>query len=161
MKLPPNETTLVTILRGLLIAEIVITVLAIPLLLFSGAIVESVLQDAGFNSEASDAEMVVVAFSCMFFVVIVPALIVSWIGLFNFWNWARWLYLGANVVGSLLAIPISVFDFSFQWGLPTAILDLAAPISGAIVAIVFLSPVAHRFQQVQPSFVDPPPAREL
>ena len=38
-----------------------------------------------------------------------------------------------------------VLDFSFQWGLPTAILDIGQPITGAIAAIIFLSPLGNRF----------------
>ncbi len=161
MQLPPNEPTLVTILRGLLIAEIVILVVAIPLILVSGAMAEAALQERGLADEVSDAEMVVAAFSCMFFVVIVPALIVSWIGLFKFWSWSRWLYLATNAIGSLVEIPIGFLDFSFQWGLPNVFLGLGQLVTGAILAIVFLTPLANRFQPAQVSNITPPPVPEL
>lgn len=137
---------LTTVLRGLLIAEICISVMAIPLSLYSDFVVSAIWENAGIaEPELSDAGTVVAAFSSLFVLVFVPCLIVSWIGLFNFWGWSRWLYLATNVAGILLTIPFSFFDFSFQWGLPTAILDIGQPITGAIAAIIFLSPLGNRF----------------
>jgi hypothetical protein len=159
MKSTPSETAMVYILRGLLIAEIVMTILAVPLSLFSSMIAESAFQEARLTQETSDATVAVVGYIHLLFffaIAILPALIVSWIGLFNFWSWSRWLYLLTNVAAYLLAIPLGFFDFSFQWGLPSAILDLAQPLTGAIAAIVFFSPISVRFDRVRSTVPLPP-----
>ena len=146
MTSPISVEKLTTVLRGLLIAEICFSVIGIPLSLYSAIATSAYLENAGIvEPELSDAGTAVAAFSFLFVLVFVPCLIVSWIGLFNFWGWSRWLYLATNVAGILLTIPFSIFDFSFQWGLPTAILDIGQPITGAIAAIIFLSPLGNRF----------------
>lgn len=146
MSLPPPNEKLTKILRGLLIAEICITVISIPLILFSGLVTEGYLEQNGLaQPESSDAEMAVAAFSCVILIVMVACLIVSWIGLFNFWGWARWLYLGIMIGGIIIDVPISLFDLSFQWGFPAAIGGIGQLITGAIAAIILFSPIAARF----------------
>jgi len=81
----------------------------------------------------------------MFLVVLLPALVASWIGLFKLRNWSRWVYLFAMCAGYLLAIPIGCFQYDVSWGLSSAIFDLAGPIEGLVLGIAFLSPLAKEF----------------
>lgn len=133
MSLPPSETDLVKIFRGLIVADIVIAVVSMPLAMVSGVLAEAALREAGISEQASSADAVVAAFSCMILVVAIPAQIVSWIGLFNFRSWARWLYLGTVVATLLMAIPIGYLDFSYSWGLPGTA-DRSDPGAGLSVA---------------------------
>jgi hypothetical protein len=148
---PPSDRVLVSTLRGLLIAEICLFVIGLPLELFSSMLTDAYLQEKGIAMpESPDAGMGMAAFGCLFLVVGIPCLIVSWVGLFNFWGWARWLYLSFNVFGYLLDIPLAFYDFSFQWRLPAAVGDIGSLVTGAIAAIVFLSPIATRFSASNP-----------
>lgn len=146
MHLPPEDHHLVAILRGLLIAEIVISALGLPFVLLSEIYTARILEERGWVTDSTNAELVQSAFACVVLAAAVPAMIVSWIGLFNFWGWSRWLYLGVNCAMALLGILLGIFQFSFEWGLPNAVIDLGQPIWGCIAGIIFLSPVARCFQ---------------
>ena len=145
MELPPNKQTLHAFLKALIGAEIALGLLSIPLAVFEGMMTESVLNEIGQTTNFTDSEMLSAAFGIMFLVVLLPALIASWIGLFKLRNWARWVYLIVLCSGCLLAIPMGCFTYEVTWGLSTAIMDLMGPIEGIILGISFLSPLAQEF----------------
>ena len=145
MELPPNKQTLHAFLKALIGAEIALGLLAIPLMFFQTMMTESAFNEIGQTTNVSDSEMLSFAFGIMFLVVLLPAIIASWIGLFKLRNWARWVYLIVLCSGCLLAIPMGCFTYEVTWGLSTAIMDLMGPIEGIILGISFLSPLAQEF----------------
>ena len=144
-KLPPSNSFLRSLFQSLLIADISLTPLALPIAFWQNSLSESWLDQAGLEMEMTGVEMFIAALGIMLLVVILPSVIVAWVGMFRYRNWARWLYLFLIVAGYLLAIPMACFDYSLQWGLLTAIEDLVSPVQGALVAIAFLSPLASDF----------------
>lgn len=147
MQLPPSNNQLIRIFYGLLIAEIVTTGIAIPLGLFSGAVASAALEERGWIAPANDLDMMASGLSCLYITIIFPGLIISWVGLFNFWWWARWLYLGIAGLSILLAFPIGLFDFSFNWGIGDALSEFAQILTGINIAVVFLTSVANNFSR--------------
>ena len=145
IQLPPSKSLQRSIFSSLLIADILLCFLALPIGFWQGSIYSSWLAESGLEVETTDIEMLVGALWIMLLVVMLPATIVAWVGLFQYRNWARWLYLLLMLAGNLLAIPLGCFDYSFQWGVLTAIVDLMGPVEGALVAIVFFSPLAAEF----------------
>lgn len=155
MKFPPDDATLVKVFRGLVIVEIVLTVLAIPLLLLdglvSGVMLKQMEVQAGLEMVVEQAEPNVVealigVLGLGGMVLILGGLIVCWIGLLKFWNWSRWLYIATIIAGYLLGMVISLFDFSYQWRFFETMLTVQYYIGGMVIALAFLSPVATRFQ---------------
>ena len=147
MQRPPSKKTLVLILRCLLVTEIACYVIGIPLQLWSSYFTDELLIEAGFQTpDPSQAELVVSVFGLMILVVSLPCSLVSWVGLFNFWGPSRWIYLGNAILLYVGDITVSIFDFSFHWSLPDAILQVSGPIEGAIIALIFLSSVAKEFE---------------
>jgi len=133
MELPPNKGTLHAILKGLIGAEIALFLISIPLAIVEGMMTESMLNEVGMTTNFTDAEMLSAAFALMVLVVLLPAIIASWIGLLVLCS------------GYLLAIPIGCFEYEFYWGLSKAIVDLRGPVEGLILGISFLSPLARDF----------------
>ncbi|MFZ2653724.1 MAG: hypothetical protein WAX69_02300 [Victivallales bacterium] len=147
MQLPPSDINLVKILRGLLITDILITASSLPIMLFSGIVEKWVMEQRGIDPiEFTTLDTVVAVLGIILLIAIILALIVSWIGLFNFYSWSRWLYLGTIIAGYLLYIPLSIFIFSFNWGFPEAIMFAGGPVNGAIIAIIFFSSIAKMFE---------------
>ena len=155
MKFPPDDATLVKVFRGLVILEIVLTVLGIPLLLLdglvSGVMLKQMEVQAGLEMVVEQAEPNVVealigVLGLGGMVLILGGMIVCWIGLLKFWNWSRWLYIATIVAGYLLGMVISLFDFSYQWRFFETMLTVQYYIGGMVIALAFLSPVATRFQ---------------
>ena len=67
---------------------------------------ESVLNEIGHTTNFTDSEMLTASIWIML-LVLLPAIIVSWIGLFKLKNWARWVYLITSCSGYLIAISIA------------------------------------------------------
>ena len=82
------------------------------------------------------------------FLILIPAQIVAWVGMFRSRSWARWLYLALVIVTNCIVILLSISDFSMQWGLVTSVEDLGSYCAGAILALAFLSPMAKLFRGV-------------
>ena len=146
MELPPNKQTLHAFLKGLIGAEVALALLAFPLGMLEGLMTESALNEMGQTSNFTDSEMLTASIWIMLLVVLLPAIIVSWIGLSKLKNWARWVYLITSCSGYLIAIPMGCFEYDVCWGLSRAIMDLAGPVEGGILGIAFLSPLASDFQ---------------
>ena len=142
MQFPPNKKTLTTIFKGLLIAEISIAAMTIPILWIESQII----QDRGLVIDDPDFNVFVSAIYALLFLIMLPVAITSWVGLFRFRNWARWLYAGLFVFANLIFIPISCFQLSVNWGLTMFISDLSSYITGAILAVIMLSPLAIEFR---------------
>ena len=154
MELPPNKLTLHAFLKGLLVAEIALAVLSIPLAFLEGMMTESMLNEVGMTTNYTDSEMLTGAFALMFLIVLLPAIIASWIGLFKLRNWARWVYLGVTCIAHLLAIPMGCFEYDVYWGLSRAIVDFIGPVEGLIIGISFLSPLAAEFSSTRPKTIE-------
>ncbi len=144
---PPENKTLHHYFIGLLVAEISLFVVILPIALFGGMMAEAAIEDAGGSTELTGPEAVVAGFSCLFLVVGLPAIIASWVGLFLYKAWGRWLYLATTVTLHVLYVPISIFDFSLTWGLASALGDVGSLVSGAILAMIYLTPLANRFSR--------------
>ena len=146
MEFPPNKQVLHALLKGLIGADVALLLLSIPLGIFEGMVTESMLNEIGKTTNFTDTEQLTAAIWIMILVVLLPAAIASWIGLFRLKNWARWVYLAAICSVFLLSIPMGCFQYDVCWGLSQAILDLEGPIKGLILGIVFLSPLAVEFR---------------
>jgi cell division protein FtsW (lipid II flippase) len=144
MQLPPDETSLLRIFRGLLVADVVLTLLTLLLSLIGGAMVEE--SYASTDSQNPQETVFLLAFVGLLMLMVLAVLIVSWIGLFLYQNWARWLYLGLNLGLSLIFLPFAALDLSPQWGLATSVGTLGSLCTGAVLTLLFLTPVARRYQ---------------
>lgn len=150
MQFPPNKTTLTSIFKGLLIADIALLVLLVPLVFIDDA----VCTERGYVLEPTDADTFLMGIYAVMFVVIFPALVACWVGLFKFKNWSRWIYLAIVVGVRLVEVPLGCLSFSLMWNLTAAILDFNGPIAGAVVAVTFLSPLATEFQKGQDKSIE-------
>lgn len=138
-----TEDSLKAAFRYLLIGEIVFFALSL-ILSIAG---EVVFVDLYPSVERSDfVGFIGMMFFAVLFVFILPALILSWVGLFGFKNWARWLYLSLFVIAQLLYLPLAVLDYSPSWGLAVLTADLGTACSGAILVLAFLTPLSYRFK---------------
>jgi len=155
MELPPKKQTLHAFLKGLIGADVALMLLAIPLGMLEGLMTESTLNEIGKTTNFTDSEMLSASIWVMLLVVLLPAIVASWIGLFQLRNWARWVYLIAICSGYLLAIPMGCFEYEVCWGMSRAIIELAGPIEGLILGIAFLSPLASDFQSNGTSKLEP------
>lgn len=144
---PPDNNTLHQYFTGLVIAEIALIVLTLPVMLFSDMMTETATEDSIGASEASAPEMAIAFFAVLLLIVYIPAVIASWVGLFNYKAWGRWLYLATTVFEYVLFLPLSIFDLSWTWGLESSLHELASTISGAILTIAYLTPLANRFTE--------------
>ena len=144
MKFPPNKTSLATLLRCLLIIEIVLYVLGLSVGIFVISIGQRILADAGLASP--EMNMFAVAIFAVAFVVLLPMGIASWVGLFQHKNWGRWLYLIGLVATHLLVVFTGCFSWTYNWDLMSAFESIAQLNSGVILAICFLSPLASEFE---------------
>lgn len=140
MKLPPRSETIESLFTGVLITEICFVVFS---LIF--AVIGGMLANQQYANLPSDAERVTFAVSCSAFVLFLPAGIISWIGLFQRRDWGRWLYAGLATVGHLLGIFIGLFEWSYSWGFPAALSNLACVTNGMIITMIFLTPIADTF----------------
>jgi len=145
-----DTATPVSTLRCLLVLDIITTSAAIPLYALSGAMMIKANERLGITSELTGGDLFVGSFLCVYLGISIPAAIICWIGLFNSWSWSRWLYLICTAVSLLLGIAIGMFDISVQWSLPNAVTNLNAVFTGAILALVFFSPISSRFNSQGP-----------
>ena len=144
MKFPPDKTSLATLLRCLLIFEIVFGVIGAGVSMFVGAMGEQILTDAGLASP--EANLFPFALFAVGFVVLLPMAIASWVGLFQHKNWGRWLYLISLVASHLLLVFTGCFNWTYCWDLVYALDSIAKLNNGVILAICFLSPLASEFE---------------
>ena len=142
MQFPPDKETLASILKALVVADIVAVVLTMPLIFIDSAICSSY----GYEIEPNETDVFLFGVYSAIMLVVLPTLIACWVGLLKFKNWSRWLYLALTVVMYLIAIPLGCLSFTVTWGLTSAIFDLATPIEITILAVAFLSPLATEFQ---------------
>ena len=144
MKFPPNKTSLATLLRCLLIFEIVFGVI---LAIFSATMIsmgEQVLAQAGLGSP--DMSMLAFAMIAVAFVVLLPIGIASWVDVFQHKNWGCWLYLIGQVAAHLLLVFTGCFSWTYNWDVVSALESITQLNSGVILAICFLSPLAIEFE---------------
>ena len=145
MKFPPNNSSLATLLRGMLIFEISFAVIVVGIGFFETYLEGQFWAELGLTEEISNSEMFAFAISVVAMVVLLPATIASWIGLFQHRNWARWLYLAVTSFSILLVVFIGCFQWNYRWGLVTAFESISSVVGGIILAICFLSPLAADF----------------
>ncbi|GAA3952720.1 hypothetical protein [Allohahella marinimesophila] len=71
--------------------------------------------------------------------------VVALIGLILFRNWARWLY----VIDMVVAFPVIFYivPVAVEGPLETMLLTMGEMLSGAIIALMFFSPVSKFFQR--------------
>jgi hypothetical protein len=154
LNVQPNQKTVSVWFRGLLIAEVSLFMIAVPLSLISAFLFETAQEEIESSVELPVTHVLFVGLGCISLLIGLPALIISWVGLFLFKPWARWLYLGVQIGFRLLVLPFSLTDYSPTWGFITALTDFGSLITGSILAIVFLSPLAKEFLNT-PASTDP------
>jgi len=145
MNFPPSKTDLATLLRGLLIFEICFGIVVFVMGIIETSMGDEFLLEAGVSQELSDLQTLSVAVFGVALVVLIPALIASWVGLFQQKNWSRWLYLFVSVASCLLMVFFGFFHWTYRWGVVEALESLTSVVSGLILAICFLSPLASEF----------------
>ena len=144
MKFPPDKTSLATLLRCMLIFEIILAVIGTGVSMFVGAMGEQILTEAGLVSP--EANLFPFALFAVAFVVLLPIGIASWVGLFQHKNWGRWLYLIGLIATQLLVVFMGCFSWTYCWDLVYALDSIAKLNNGVILAICFLSPLASEFE---------------
>ena len=149
MNFPPNKTSLATLLRCLLIFEIVFTVICVPLVMFVGAMGEQILTEAGLASP--EPSMFLVATWGVLMLVLLPMGIGSWVGLFQHRNWGRWLYLIGSIASQLFIVFAGCFTWTYSWDLVSALGSIGYLTNGIILSICFLSPLASEFETPRPN----------
>ena len=147
MKFPPNNSGLATLLRCLLIFEIVFTVISIGISVVSYSVGEQMLIEAGLVSP--EVNMVAMAVFVVAAVVLLPMAIASWVGLFQHKNLGRWLYLASLAISLLMLVFVGCFSWSYVWDLVPALDAITKLTSGLIVSICFLSPLASEFESAR------------
>jgi len=145
MKLPPSNASLTSLLRILLIFEIVYGVIVLAIGFIESYIEGQFWAEIGLNEEISNSEMFAFAIAAVALVVLLPVTIASWIGLFQQRNWARWLYLAVSASSILLGVFVGCFQWNYRWGLVTGLEASSGVVTGIILAICFLSPLAVGF----------------
>ena len=145
MKLPPSNASLTSLLRGLLIFEIVYGAIVVGIGFFESYIEGMFWAEMGLSQEPGSSDMFILAIMAVSLVVVLPATIASWVGLFQHRNWARWLYLAVTAFTLLLVVFVGCFQWNYRWGLVTALESIGSVVGGTILAICFLSPLAASF----------------
>jgi len=142
---PPDNKTLHQYFIGLLIADISLSVLEFLVALIGVMMADVAIEDAGGSTELTSSDAAVAGLSCFFLVFVLPVVIASWVGLFQYKAWGRWLYLATVVTLHMLLVPLSIFDFSLTWGLESSLSNVGWLVTGAILAMVYMTPLANRF----------------
>lgn len=151
---------LITAMQVLLVAEIALTVIDVGIEIAEESVVAAIRPDLVANqqqqgagaapfaaeAEASEIEIVVGLVLIVLFLGLLALLISSWVGLFLLRPWAPWLYLSMTVVGSVLGLLGGLFDVAPHWGLSSWIGGVGGQVSGALLALIFLTPLAQQFQ---------------
>ena len=141
MEIPPRDSQLINVFRNLLIAEILLCVIGLLL----GIAESAYLPQPESSAESSVLDGLTLGVGAILLFLCLPALITAWIGLFSFRSWARRLYIILQVVVICLTLPISLFHVSLDWGFTHDLSGIASTISGAIIAIMYLTPIAKLF----------------
>ena len=167
----PDGRMLHQYFSGLLIAQIILSFVLVPVIIFGQTMLDnsmdasaeasaettnSEMMDASAeaSAETTNSEMMIAVFYLVFLLVLIPATIASWIGLFLYKNWGRWLYFAMTVFSTLLNLSISIFDFSATWGFVSSLLEIDCMLTGAILVMIFLTQLANRFNKpIEASFV--------
>ena len=145
MKFPPTKASLTTLLRGLVIFEIAFAVIVLSLEIAASSMGEQVLAEAGLVQEYGNLQMFSFAILVVALVILFPMAIAGWFGVFQRKKWGRWLYLVGLVATQLLEVFVGCFSWSYSWDLSAALASISYMVSGVIVAICFLSPLASEF----------------
>ncbi|OWK35279.1 hypothetical protein [Fimbriiglobus ruber] len=124
---------------------------AVPLILGGTALAEERLASRGVTLEPTDGEAVVAGLSCCAAVILMPAVVASWVGLFRRRWWAPWAYLGTTVATKVFALATGAVGFAYEWGLPGAVGGASDVVTGVVIGLVFFSPAAA-------DYVHPPDA---
>lgn len=133
-------------LRWLVIIDAVISFLLFPAYMFEGAIIEALAPRQGVgNIIAPRANVPMLIFLCSILVILMALSLVAWVGLYNLKPWSRWLFLGITIAGFALQVIFGLFDFSYRWGLISALDSSSQLLVGAILAMVFVSPLREKF----------------
>lgn len=144
----PSPT--LSLLRGLVIADAAIFVLAILLGLFSVVMMEPASRQTSEPVEVTNGELLAVRFSYLTAAIGLPGYVAGVVGIFLRRNWGRWLYLGQVILFCGSSLATSLFDFSAAWAFPRALADIGSVLSGLIVGLTFYSPLAAEFRQNKP-----------
>ena len=145
MQFPPSKNVIARIFKGLLIAEIAIVAFQFQLLFIENSIIEH----QGLIIESDDSNIFLSAMLFLMFVVILAALVTSWVGLFRYRRWARWLYAGTLLAAIATFVPSSCFDLSVNWGFSSSVSDIGSYITGSLLTIMFLTPLADEFRPAE------------
>ncbi len=78
--------------------------------------------------------------------VLVPAQVAAWVGVYRRRPWARWLYLGVAAASAVIGLSAGAAQFSYEWAFPAAVNDVGSMVAGAVLALLFLSPAAELFE---------------
>lgn len=151
----PDGRMLHQYFSGLLIAQIVLSFVLVPVIIFGQIMLDNSMDaSAEASAEITNSEMMIAVFYLVFLLVLIPATIASWIGLFLYKNWGRWLYFAMTVFSTLLSLSISIFDFSANWGFVSSLIEIDCLLTGAILVMIFLTQLANRFNKpIEASFV--------
>ena len=125
---------------GLLVADIATSVASLGLGVLGLAM--EPLDEFAVNNGPSPTDGLL----CIGFVILFPAMIAAWVGMWRFSNWGRWTYLGYVCAAHVFGLGMSLFDFAAQWQFPTAVGSVEATIGGLLLAIAFFSPLASIFR---------------
>jgi hypothetical protein len=136
----------IRILRMLVVAEAVLFGFSALLFFPGGMIVDQVARDRGVpDGEIGTLEGAAIFFRLAVGTVQIPALAAAWYALYTLKRWGRWLYVAVAAAGAVSNLLFGLFHFSFGWELWSCIGELDWGITGAIVAIVYLTPAADSF----------------
>lgn len=85
---------------------------------------------------------------------LIPAMIIGFIGLYRWQSWARRLFLIVIAVSYAMTPFLGNYVYS---GLTYAIYSLATLLSGFTLALAYFSPVAEKFKRISAPANQPPP----
>lgn len=122
-----SSPALINLFAGLVTTDIVMTVMTFVLFIV-GLNIEPVNEFA-VNNGPSPADGLL----CIGAVVLLPTMIVAWVGMFRFANWGRWTFLGVVCAGHLFSLGTSLFDFSAQWHFLDAFGSIESTLGGLLL----------------------------
>jgi phosphoglycerol transferase MdoB-like AlkP superfamily enzyme len=134
------------LLRILVVAELLMIVLGVAVALLTEPSLPEPLRDwvqAEAEVEPTAGFLVLTGFGFL----MVVALVVSNIGLFFFWRFARPLYL-VTTLAPVLLLPAFGPDVSSGWA--AMFDDLGMILSGIIIALIYWSPLRDLFERPAP-----------
>ena len=145
---PINPANLEKIFRWLVVADILLTTGGL-LFDLAFALWGGPAATAAQSVEESVRDRIVSGMAVFFLMVYLPAVLAAWAGLLARMAWGRWLYLGASAFIHLAYLPVSFIDVGDEryWAFTRQIDGIGGLVEGAILALLFLSPVAGIYRR--------------